>query len=152
MMQYPTHWFALDTGVDPADSAAAIAAAAAAGLDYRAMACRLMQFKRKNSAHNGLVQPDDVVFTHMDSAIKAADDKLLLVNTLAKMGVLMLKHEGSWIEYRPANRPRLDPTAVRISRGMRCHPDTWTRIDAEAKRIGRSAGEVIDRLSGSLSL
>jgi len=59
--------------------------------------------------------------------------------------------EGVVIDsYQAPHRPRRDPTAARVSRGMRCHPDTWQRIDAEAKRTGESAGQVIDRLAQTL--
>jgi hypothetical protein len=51
---------------------------------------------------------------------------------------------------RPAHRPRRDPTAARVVRSYRLHPDTIARIDAESKRSGESAGQVIDRLAATL--
>jgi len=47
---------------------------------------------------------------------------------------------------RPAHRPRRDPAAARVVRSYRLHPATITKLDAEAKRSGESAGQVIDRL------
>lgn len=53
---------------------------------------------------------------------------------------------------RPARRPRLDPTAARVNKTLRAHPNTWLRLDAEAKRTGESTGQVLDRLAASLPL
>lgn len=62
---------------------------------------------------------------------------------------------ASWLRdamgTRPAHRPRLDPSAARVSRGFRCRPETFAKIDAEAKRSGESAGQVIDRLAQTLN-
>lgn len=48
---------------------------------------------------------------------------------------------------RPAHRPRLDPTMTRVVRSYRLNPKTIAAIDAEAKRTGESAGQVVDRLA-----
>ena len=52
----------------------------------------------------------------------------------------------------PAHRPRRDPTAARVSRGLRCKPVTWEGVDVEAKRTGKSAGEVLDWLVATFLL
>jgi hypothetical protein len=51
---------------------------------------------------------------------------------------------------RPAHRPRLDPSAARVAKTYRCAPATIAKIDAEAKRAGISAGQVLDRLAERL--
>lgn len=50
----------------------------------------------------------------------------------------------------PPHRPRRDPNAARAIRSYRLHPDTIAKIDAESKRAGESAGQVIDRLASTL--
>jgi hypothetical protein len=55
-----------------------------------------------------------------------------------------------WTYRRPVHRPRRDPTAARVVQAYRLHPDTIARIDAEAKRTGEGAGQVLDRLSAGL--
>jgi hypothetical protein len=47
-------------------------------------------------------------------------------------------------------RPRLDPKVARVNKTLRAHPDTWARIEAEAKRSGRGVGEVVDDLAKRL--
>lgn len=48
--------------------------------------------------------------------------------------------------FRPeAHRPRQDPAVARVNLHVRVHPDTRAAIDAEAKRSGESAGQVVDR-------
>lgn len=51
---------------------------------------------------------------------------------------------------RPAHRPRQDPTAARVVKSYRLHPDTALKIEIEARRTGESQGQVIDRLAKSL--
>lgn len=50
------------------------------------------------------------------------------------------------------NRPRLDPAAPRVVRSYRLNPKTIAAIDAEAKRTGESAGQVVDRLALGLGV
>lgn len=50
----------------------------------------------------------------------------------------------------PAHRPRRDPSAARVVRSYRLHPDTAARIVAEAQRTGESQGQVIDRIVAAL--
>jgi hypothetical protein len=59
--------------------------------------------------------------------------------------------EGVVIDsYQAPHRPRRDPTAARVVKPIRVHPDTARRLDAEAKRSGISTGQVVDRLAESL--
>lgn len=51
---------------------------------------------------------------------------------------------------KPAHRPRRDPAAARTTKTLRCHPDTWARIEAEARRTKDGCGQVVDRLAASL--
>lgn len=51
---------------------------------------------------------------------------------------------------RPAHRPRQDPAAARVNLHVRVHPSTRAAIDAEAKRSGESAGQVVDRIARAL--
>lgn len=49
-----------------------------------------------------------------------------------------------------AHRPRQDPTAARVVKPLRVHPDTARKLDTEAKRAGESVGQVVDRLAAAL--
>lgn len=71
-----------------------------------------------------------------------------------------LIHDGSFgalahgdqsvVIVRPAHRPRRDPSAARVKGSWRVHPRTLELLDAEAKRTGESAGQVLDRLAAML--
>jgi hypothetical protein len=50
---------------------------------------------------------------------------------------------------RPAHRPRKG-AAARINKTLRADPDTWARIEAEAKRQNIGTGQVVDRLAATL--
>jgi len=54
--------------------------------------------------------------------------------------------------YQAPCRPRRDPTAARTTKTLRCHPDTWARIEAEASRTKDGSGLVVDRLAAILPL
>ncbi len=62
--------------------------------------------------------------------------------------------DGRWLAgrvvVRPAHRPRRDPSAARVVRSYRLHPDTAARIVAESRRTGESQGQVIDRIVAAL--
>lgn len=51
---------------------------------------------------------------------------------------------------RAAHRPRRDPAAARVNLVVRVHPGTRAAIDAEARRSGESAGQVVDRIARAL--
>jgi hypothetical protein len=50
----------------------------------------------------------------------------------------------------PAHRPRRDPSAARVVKSYRLHPDTAAKIEAEAKRTGESQGQIVDRLAADI--
>jgi hypothetical protein len=60
--------------------------------------------------------------------------------------------DQSVVVVRPPHRPRLDPAATRVVRSYRLNPRTIAAIDAEAKRTGESAGQVVDRLALGLGV
>ena len=49
--------------------------------------------------------------------------------------------------YQAPHRPRLDPTAARVVKSYRVHPDTAAVVESESKRTGESQGQVVDRLA-----
>lgn len=77
-----------------------------------------------------------------------ADDTRTVVFPSRVAAIASLVEHG--VEAAPAHRPRRDPSAARVVRSYRLHPDTIAKIDAEAKRSGESAGQVIDRLVAGL--
>ena len=47
---------------------------------------------------------------------------------------------------RPAHRPRRDPGAARVPLAVRVHPDTRAKIEALARAMGVSQGQIVDEV------
>lgn len=76
------------------------------------------------------------------------DDNGPMTTRRVRSALALMAGSDGWA--LPAHRPRRDPSAARVVRSYRLHPGTIARVDAEAKRTGESAGQVIDRLAAGL--
>lgn len=79
----------------------------------------------------------------------------MLIHERTTLAAMIERYGDAWPELRaarPAHRPRRDPAAARINLVVRVHPDTRSRIAAEARRTGESQGQVVDRLASALPL